>query len=69
MPLEITFMYVTKIVKFLLKILVIFTIQKGSQSGSKEIRKYNIIRLLSHREVGIVIFYVEFLISKNFVNK
>lgn len=42
MPLELTFMYVTKITKFLLKVLVIFTIQKGSELGSTEIREQNV---------------------------
>ena len=41
-PLEFTFMYVTKITKFLLKILVIFTFQKGSELGSTEIIEQNV---------------------------
>lgn len=42
MSLELTFVYVTKIGEILLKILVIFTIQKGSELGSTEIRDHNV---------------------------
>lgn len=42
MPAELTFMYVTKIAEFLLNILVIFTILKGSELGSTEITEHNV---------------------------
>lgn len=42
MPLELTVTYVTKMAEFLLNILVIFTIQKGSELGSTEIREHGV---------------------------
>lgn len=42
MPLELTFVYVTKIGEVFLKILVIFTIQNGSELGSTKIRDHNV---------------------------